>query len=89
MGCIMFQKFVLFLGGFFKESNDNPSSKRLAMISTVFAGIILIFCSFGTGREIPTTALTLITTLIGATTATYSITRWKEDGKGSDKKEEV
>lgn len=84
----MFGKILSFVSGFFRESNDSPSSKRLAMLSTVFAGIVLVFFSFFKNQEIPSTAMTLMTTLIGAATATYSITRWKEDGKDS-KKEEV
>lgn len=87
----MFGKILSFVGGFFRESNDSPSSKRLAMIATVFAGITLVFFSFFKNQEIPTSALTLMTTLIGAATATYSITRWKEDGKDSStsKKDEI
>lgn len=74
-------KLFSFVTGFFREGDQSPSSKRLSMIATIFAGLMLTFCSFFLSREIPSTALTLITTLIGATTATYSITRWKEGNK--------
>jgi len=81
----MIKNFISFIADFFRENNNGSSSKRLSMLSTIFAGIVLCFFSFFKNQEIPTTALTLITTLIGATTATYSITRWKEDGKEKEK----
>lgn len=80
----MFRKIWDFGSGFFKENNSNPSSKRLAMLAPILAGIILVFFSFFKNQEIPSTALTLITTLISVTTANYTITRWKEDPKKKD-----
>ena len=77
----MFDKFFSFISGSLSEANGDASSKRLAMLSTIFTGLLVFILSFWLGKEIPGTAMTLIQTLIATTTATYTITRWKEDGK--------
>jgi hypothetical protein len=77
----MFSKFFSFVAGFLQAPSGDSSSKRLAMLSTVYAGLLVFCLSFCFQKEIPSTAMTLITTLITATSLTYTITRWKESGK--------
>lgn len=80
----MFTKIWNFVAQFLQENNNRSSSKRLAMLSPILAGIVLVFFSFFRNQEIPNSALTLITTLISVGTANYTITRWKEELKKKD-----
>ena len=80
----MFTKIWNFVAQFLQENNNRSSSKRLAMLTPILAGIVLVFFSFFKNQEIPNSALTLITTLISVGTANYTITRWKEDPKKKD-----
>lgn len=82
----MFLKFWSFIAQFFQENNGRSSSKRLPMILTVVSALVIIFFSYFQQKDIPATALALLQTLIGASSATYAITRFKEGGK--EKKDE-
>lgn len=75
----MFSRFFSFISEFLSEAGD-ASSKRLAMLSTVFSALMVFILAFWLQKEIPNSAMTLIITLITSTSTTYTITRFKEDG---------
>ena len=83
----MFSKFFVFIAQFFQENNGRSSAKRLPMIFTVVSALTICFFSYFQQKEIPATALALIQTLIGASSATYAITRFKEGKKDDSPKD--
>lgn len=61
------------------EKDGTPSSKRQMMAFTVILAGVIISTSFALSKEIPTSALTLLQSLLGAVGVTYSITRFAEN----------
>lgn len=69
------------------ESNthESPSIKRQILAWSVLLTTVLCSASFILNRELPTSVLTLLQTLLGVSGVSYTISRFAETKDGDEK----